>query len=291
SMIVQAVALALAAAGLHAMWNVRLKSAGDPLKATGRAMAASALWISPAGALVWLAAGRPSFPPEALLLVALSALGEFAYFNFLSAAYRRGDLSLVYPLARGTAPLLAIVAGLLLGERLSPAGYLGIALVLAGIWAVRRPSGAGAATGFALLTGAAIASYSAVNSVGTRLISPWQYGWAVWTVSATLLVLWVRFDPRRDTAPLSLDIRARVDGADRSSRLQDFTLGMMMAVPYFLVLTALSIAPLLVVAPVRESAIVLVTLWSVLRLGEREGAGLRVGGAFALLGGIVCLVV
>jgi drug/metabolite transporter (DMT)-like permease len=289
-MIVQAVVLALAAAGLHAMWNVRLKSAGDPLKATARAMAASAVLITPAGAVVWLLAGRPSFPPEALLLVVLSALGEFAYFNFLSAAYRRGDLSLVYPLARGTAPLLAIAAGIMLGERLSKAGYLGIALVLAGIWAVRRPSAAGAATGYALLTGAAIATYSAINSVGTRLISPWQYGWAVWTVSTSLLLLWVRFDPR-DTAFQGRDIKTDLRAADRSSWFQDFTLGVMMAVPYFLVLTALSLAPLLVVAPVRESAIVLVTLWSVLRLGERDGAGMRVGGALALLGGIVFLVV
>jgi drug/metabolite transporter (DMT)-like permease len=68
-------------------------------------------------------------------------------------------------------------------------------------------------------------------------------------------------------------------------------MGMMMSVPYLMVLTALSLAPLLVIAPVRESSIVLVTLWSVFRLGERREAGLRLAGAAAVVTGIALLVV
>ena len=107
----------------------------------------------------------------------------------LSAAYRRGDLSVVYPIARGTAPLLAVAIGVgLLGERLGLAGSLGVAALLAGFLLLQRPwrvlaaaraAPAGQRRGaidtailFALATGVTIATYSAIDRVGTRLIDP-----------------------------------------------------------------------------------------------------------------------
>src|SRR5947209_4391451 len=107
-----ALVLVLAAAVLHATWNILLKTSGDPLRVAGRAMTASAVLTAPLALAAWLLLGRPGF--GAWPLAALSAVLETAYLIFLSAAYRRGDLSLVYPLARGTAPLLAVLAGLLI---------------------------------------------------------------------------------------------------------------------------------------------------------------------------------
>jgi drug/metabolite transporter (DMT)-like permease len=289
-MILQAIGLALAAAVLHATWNVRLKTVGDPLRAAMKAMVASTLCVAPLGAFAWLLAGRPGLSPHAWFLVACSSLGELAYFNFLSAAYRRGNISVVYPVARGTGPVLAVLAGLALGERLSIAGYAGIAFVLAGLWVVQRPSAVGTATGFALLTGVMIAGYTAVNSLGVHAAPSWLYAWAVWTVTAALLLLWVTFAPPARLAPgMESDVPGSMD-AMRADWPQAFLMGALMSVTYFLVLTALSIAPLLVVAPVRESAIVLVTVWSVLRMGERQAAGQRVAGAVAVVCGIALLV-
>jgi drug/metabolite transporter (DMT)-like permease len=189
--ILPAIGIALAAAVLHALWNVLLKTSGDPLLTSARAAAASATLLTPIAGVAWLLDGRPGISATVWGLVALSSLGELAYFLCLSDAYRRGDLSVVYPIARGTAPLLAIPAGLLLGERLQPIAWLGVASLLAGIWIVRRPAGSSAAVFPALLTGVCIAAYSAVDRSGARLAPPWLYGWAIWAGTAVLLNLWI----------------------------------------------------------------------------------------------------
>src|SRR4051794_41876891 len=89
-------------------------------------MATAAAVICPVAIVVWLATGRPAVATSSLGLGILSGVLEAAYFGFLASAYRRGDLSLVYPLARGTAPLLAVAVGVgILGERLGVAGALG----------------------------------------------------------------------------------------------------------------------------------------------------------------------
>ena len=187
-----ALALSLAAAGLHATWNVLLKTTGDPLRTATRAMGAAVVVTSPVATLAWLLSGRPGLPPQAWLLAGLSGFAELAYLNFLSAAYRCGDLSVVYPLARGTAPLLAVPAGLvLLRERLSPLELGGVACLLVGIWAARRPVAAGPAVRPALLTGVCIATYSTIDRVGVRLAPPWLYGWVLWIDMAVLLAAWL----------------------------------------------------------------------------------------------------
>src|ERR1700680_322361 len=167
------------------MWNVLVKVGGEPMAAFQRATMLGALAATPLAAAGWLIAGRPSLPPAAAGLAALSAALELAYFWLLSTAYRRGELSVVYPIARGSAPLLAVVAGLaVLGERLAPAQLAGVALLLVGILAVTLPKTSGRATLPALLTGVAIAAYTAVDRVGVRLSTPWLYGWLLVTVLA-----------------------------------------------------------------------------------------------------------
>ncbi len=288
-MIPQALALALGAAALHATWNVRLKTTGDPFRASTRATIASAVSLLPAGCLAWLLTGRPGIPAGIWVLIILSALAELVYLILLSAAYKRGDLSHTYAVARGTAPVLAVLAGLALGERLSWHGYAGVVLVLCGLLAARPPRSAGGATRLALLTGVCIACYSTIDSVGVRHAQPWLYGWAMWSVTAVLAAVWIRAAGRRQAKRGGAAIAALGAGVQPAGWMPALIMGTMMAVPYLMVLVALSWAPLLIVAPVRESAIVLVTVWSVLRLGERERAPWRVVGAVVVLAGIVLL--
>src|SRR5437868_12146987 len=114
------VLLALVAAGLHAGWNVLLKTSGDPLPTATRALAASSAVVTPLALIAWFLTGHPNLPPLGWTVLVLSSLAELVYFIFLSRAYRLGDLSVVYPVARGSGPLVAAAAGLfILRERLS----------------------------------------------------------------------------------------------------------------------------------------------------------------------------
>ncbi|MEA2620846.1 MAG: hypothetical protein QOC97_1619, partial [Chloroflexota bacterium] len=134
------IGLVAASAVLHLAWNVRLKTAGDPLRAATIGMLAASVAIVPVGIAVWWIEGRVPLPIEGILLGIASGFVEAAYFIFLSAAYRRGDLSVVYPVARGTAPLLAVAFGVgVLGERLGVAGSVGIVLLLVGFLWLQRP--------------------------------------------------------------------------------------------------------------------------------------------------------
>jgi drug/metabolite transporter (DMT)-like permease len=186
----------------------------------------------------------------------------------------------VYPLARGTAPLLAVLIGVvLLGERLHLVAAGGLLLVLAGIWSVRRP--ASATTGVlipALATGVMIAAYTALDRVGVRLAPPWLYGWVLWLFAAILLGGYTR----------GRGLTRRAAG-ELPTLPTTVLVGALMTAAYFMVLIALSLAPLAVIAPVRESAIVLVTAWGIWRLHERRGAWLRIGGAVAIVLGIAML--
>ena len=194
------IALVLVSAGLHVAWNVRLKTAGDPLRAATVGMLAATLGIVPAGFIAWSASGRPALPIEGVALGVLSGVIEAGYFILLSAAYRRGDLSVIYPIARGTAPLLAVAVGVfVLGERLGLAGSIGVAALLAGVLILQRPwvvlrgkSSFDPSIAFALAIGVTIATYTAIDRVGARLIDPLTYAAILWVTTDIVLVLWVK---------------------------------------------------------------------------------------------------
>ena len=193
------IAIVLISAGLHVAWNVRIKTAGDPLRAATVGMIAATVGIVPLGIAAWSLAGRPALPIEGIALGVVSGAVEAVYFILLSAAYRRGDLSVVYPIARGTAPLLAVAVGVaLLGERLGVTGSIGVALLLIGFLVLQRPwqairdRGLDPSVAFALATGVSIAAYSAIDRVGARLIDPLTYAAILWVTAAALLVTWVR---------------------------------------------------------------------------------------------------
>jgi drug/metabolite transporter (DMT)-like permease len=284
--------LVAGAAVLHVTWNVLLKTAADPLRAAAVGMATAAAVICPAALVGWLVIGRPAVPTEALLLAAVSGLLEAVYFSFLAAAYRRGDLSMVYPLARGSAPLLAVAIGVIvLNERLGQIGYLGVATLLAGLLILQRPwqylqaSGrdSGGAAGFAVLTGVAIASYSAVDRVGVRSTEPWIYAGLIWAWCTVFLwgYVWA-YGRRRRHAGGSPDA-ATDDPGFRPERAAIG--GLITLAAYMLILVAFTVAPLTAVAPLRESAIVLASGWGSFRLGEATDRrdGLRRIGAAALV--------
>ena len=126
------IGLVAVSAVLHLAWNVRLKTAGDPLRAATIGMLAASVVIVPLGVAVWWLQGRAALPVEGIVLGVASGVVEAAYFILLSAAYRRGDLSVVYPVARGTAPLLAVAIGV---------GLLGRAARRGGLDRGRRAAG------------------------------------------------------------------------------------------------------------------------------------------------------
>lgn len=279
-------ALIAGAAILHVAWNVLLKTAGDPLRAAAIGMASGAALIVPAAAIGWLLIGRPPIPAEAFVLGTVSGVLEAAYFAFLAAAYRRGDLSVVYPIARGTAPLLAVAVGIgILGEQLGPAGLAGVGALLVGLLALQRPwrflRAAGRADGdpavaFAVATGVMIAAYSAVDRVGSRLVEPWLYAGMIWVSGTAFLWIWVWITGR------SHRFAARSGLLDRRRAAIG---GWITMAAYLLILFAFSVAPLTAVAPLRESAIVLASGWGTLRLGEGADRSEVIGriGASALV--------
>jgi drug/metabolite transporter (DMT)-like permease len=305
-----AIALVLTAAVLHAGWNVLLKTSGDTLWTAVRLQVIGTAILLPFGVAAWFNIGSPAVPAEALGLALVSGVLEAIYFVCLSAAYRRGALSLVYPLARGSAPLLAVIVGIvLLGEHLVPLALLGVGCLLLGILLVARPwralQAAGAehrgAIGFAFATGISIAAYSAVDRVGVRLTEPWLYGGILAVIATTILAITVVVGRRTgwlapapvvaslgDASPTPAS-RGRVASFGRDAIAGVLALG-----AYLLVLVAYSIAPLAAVAPLRESGIVLAAAWGALRMGETAGrrdtivriaaASLVVVGAITLAG-------
>jgi drug/metabolite transporter (DMT)-like permease len=145
-----ALGLALAAAGVHALWNLLLARARDPQAATAVALGIAVVAFAPVAALTWEVEG------DAVPYVVASAVLELGYFALLAAAYARAELSLVYPLARGLAPVLVlIVAVTALGAGTSAPQVAGVLAVGGGVVLVRGLSGERDATGAVLAVGVA----------------------------------------------------------------------------------------------------------------------------------------
>jgi drug/metabolite transporter (DMT)-like permease len=278
-----AVVLMLAAAACHTTWNLIFKSQPDRAEVSLGALIVGVVLLSPVLAVYPLR----DVSLEAWGLILLSGVFETAYVVALTAAYQAGDLSLVYPIARGTPALLVVpLSVLLLGESLSTAGLLGIALVVAGMVAVHLPGrlllGAWApgdrtrAVGLALLTGLMISGYSLINKLGVQRVPVPLYAALVFAVDALLLaiVLRVRGPLRWPLAP----------GRWKPA----FVIGALMIGAYAAVLSAMTQAPLAYVVATREVGIVMTTAAGVLFLGERA-TWLGIAGAASIFGGLVAI--
>ncbi|NYZ13438.1 EamA family transporter [Azospirillum sp. RWY-5-1] len=253
--------IVLFGAFLHAVWNAVVKADGDKL--------ATIVMVNAAGAGI-AAAVLPFLPqpaPESWPFLAASMVAQVVYFSLVAAAYRVGDMSQVYPLMRGTAPLLvAVASGPLMGETLSLPAWAGIVLVCGGVLGMalesgRRTGGNPAAVRFALVNALAIASYTLIDGIGVRLSgAPAAYTLWLAIITALPLLAWMRL---RHPGRLWRGTRGRwhlglLGGAG--------TLG-----SYGLALWAMTMAPVAVVAVLRESSILFATAISALVLKERIG--------------------
>ncbi len=249
---------------------------------------AAALLSLPLGLFGLLTGG---VPPLGLAAAAASGLVHAGYFVLLGAGYRRGDLSVVYPVARGSSPLLvALLASPLLGDRLSAVGWAGVAVIVAGLAlvasgglrggeAARGGTGrAGVALGLAV--GATSATYSLVDRVGVGVVAPPVY-LALQMLGASLLMTpgWTATAANR----------ARLaKAAGRRTLLLAVACAAGILGAYGLVLFAMRLAPLAYVVAGRELAIVFGTALGAFVLKERVGS-LRALGAGAVVLGVVLL--
>ncbi len=261
-----ALGLALAAAILHALWNVLLAGSRNVLAATAVALGSGVVVALPFAVATW------EVEREAVPWLAASAVLELVYFLTLAAAYQRAELSLVYPLARGGAPVLVLLGAVATGYSPASLEVLGVFAVAVGVVLVRGLRGGdrlGVLLG--LLIAAQIAGYTLVDAEGIRHASPVPY----------LLVVLV---PTAVVATL-LSGRARLRAELRPAAVLAGCGGFL---AYVLVLAALKLAPAAPVAAVRETSVLFAVVLAAPLLGERV-TRTRFAGAALVVAGVVIL--
>jgi drug/metabolite transporter (DMT)-like permease len=270
----------LFAALLHASWNAIVKSGNDTFLDT--------LMVACGAALV-AAATLPFLPPPAIEswpYLAASVILELAYYCLVAAAYRTGDLSYVYPIMRGSAPLLtALVAGFFVAERLTRGGWAGVVLISAGIlllaasqWRLGRLHVA--STLFALGNAVVICTYTLIDGMGARLSGDsFSYvGWLTALTGVTLAAfLFVRHRP---AATRRLHERWRICLLG----------GLFTWASYAIALWAMMRAPVALVAALRETSVIFGTLLAAVVLKEKFGSA-RYAAALLVCAGAVSLKV
>ena len=283
----EALLLTLTAAVLHATWNFAAKRAenGGPVFVWAYSISSSALWVPIA--LIWMI-WHPLHPHWSWLLAGfVSGMLHVAYGNLLQAGYAAGDMNLVYPLARGTGPLVTVlVAVLVLGDPTSALALVGVGLIVAGVLVIsfgrRNPASphrrrVGIAYGVA--TGVSIAAYTlwdahSVTALAIPALPYFSLGLVWQSIGLTPGAL----GRRRSTVP-------RIFGQYRREIL---VVAVLSPLAYIFVLQALTLAPVSVVAPVRETSIVIGALLSWLVLREPHPAR-RLIGSVVVLAGVAAL--
>jgi drug/metabolite transporter (DMT)-like permease len=224
-----------------------------------------------------------------LSLIVASGVIHTAYYLLLDRAYGSGDLSVVYPIARATGPLITIIIAIsFLGERPSGVALCGAALVIGGAFFLSLGAGAlegarrgiGAGIGFALLTGCTIAAYTLVDkqAVSAAAVPPLVFDWSMNLVRLAL------------TTPLALRRRTEMARAWREHRRTAIAVALLNPLSYILVLTAMVFTPVSYVAPAREISILFATLMGTQLLLEGQ-TGRRSACAGAMAVGVILLTV
>lgn len=289
-----ALALVLVAALLHALWNlVAKKSGGDHRFAFLTALGVTVLW---APAAWWFGADElPRWGAAAWGVLVASALVHVGYYLVLLRGYREADLTVVYPVARGSAPLVTVLgAVLLLGERLSLAGALGVLAVCGGVVLIaggpslwRRAHDShdarararvqrGLAWGSA--TGLLIACYSVIDGYAVKVLA---LGPVLFDYLGNVLRVPLQ-------APLVWRERATLPALWRAQWKAALTISVLGPLAYILVLYAVQMAPLSHVAPAREVSMLFAALIGGRLLGEAD-RGLRAAGAACIAVGVIAL--
>jgi drug/metabolite transporter (DMT)-like permease len=283
-----ALSLILAAALVHASWNYLLKKSGGGIGFVWLFGALStALYFPLAITLVFYQSVTIS--STGLSLIVASGVIHTAYYLLLDRAYRSGDLSVVYPIARATGPLITIIIAIsFLGERPSALALCGAALMIGGAFFLSLGAGAlegarggiGAGIGFALLTGCTIAAYTLVDkqAVSAAAVPPLVFDWSMNLVRLAL------------TTPLALRRRTEMARAWREHRRTAIAVALLNPLSYILVLTAMVFTPVSYVAPAREISILFAALMGTQLLLEGQ-TGRRSACAGAMAVGVILLTV
>lgn len=260
---VEVAALVLLAAVLHASWNVLVKIGGDRLLVQTTIIGTGSLLC--ALLLPWVEPPAPASWP----FIFGSVVIHNAYFFFLLRSYAHGDLSQVYPIARGTSPLVvALLAVPLAGEHLSPTDFVGVTLVTAGIASLAsgRPAGGdGRAIRYALVTGLLIAAFTLVDGLGIRRAGN-PLSFILWMQAFEVVPLGIYVLARRRDR-----VRAFLAVTGRSGVLGGALGGLMAVTAYGIVLWAYSRATLAPVSALRETSVIMAAAFGSLRLGEPFG--------------------
>ena len=276
--------LILVSAGFHVVTHVALKMSRDRSAFVWWMLLWAGILYLPIPLLGWA-----SIPPIGWGLMAFSAVFEAGYFAAIALAYRGADLSVVYPLARGTAPVLLLLWSLVfLNESLTVGGVLGILMITAGLYAVNLPRlGAWreplralrrAGPRWALAAGACTSAYTAIDKVGITHVPPLLYTYLALWMSLVLLTPWtVRLVGRKG-------LREEL----RSSRGATALAGFTTLAAYGLVLLAMSRGvPAAYAGALREISVVFGAAYGVFVLKEQGGPMRILGAGFVALGAVM----
>lgn len=268
------VALVLFAAALHAAWNTLIKISGDRV-------AVMAL-VTLAGSLISLAflpfVDPPS--PESWPFLALTILLHTGYHFFLPVAYDHGDLGQVYPIARGSAPILVTVGALVFaGEVLPPLAIMGVVCLAAGVMALTFEGTGGVirnprAVFYALGTGVCIAAYTLVDGLGARQAGS-VLGFAVWlTIGDGLLTFFLALIWKKGA----------IWRVARDHPVAGLAGGAMQVGAYWIIIWALALAPMGMVSALRETSVLFAALISIFLLKEGFGVWRFISAGLVALG-------
>lgn len=279
-----AAALVLTAAVLHAAWNFWAKRAGGGPVFLWLIMSLATVLYAPV-VVAFCVVTRPALGIVESVFIAGSALIHVGYFLMLLRGYREGDLSLVYPLARGTGPTLTtIVAIALLGERPTGPALFGSALVIAGVIVLSRGGGSTSRENlrksllFGVLTGCFIAGYTVWDkySVGVLMIPPLVLEYGSILIRAVIL------------SPYACRDRGEVAKVWRAHRREAFAVALLSPLAYLLVLVAMVFTPVSYVAPLREVSVLIAVALGAGLLKEGHGISRALAGGL-IVAGVVCL--
>jgi drug/metabolite transporter (DMT)-like permease len=266
-------ALVMAAAVLHATWNALLKGAGD--RAVMLALISLGHVIP--GVILAMFVSQPSI--RSVPFIVASTIIHWGYYVFLNIAYRFGDLSFVYPIARGAAPILVAIGAFIWADEQMPLlGWIAIGTVSGGIFllaAVRNADPRALAA--ALVTSLIIATYSVVDGIGIRL-SGSPLGYVAWLFMAEIfVVIFIAFTRW-----------PRVQATSARTLMLGMVGGGLSGLAYAMVLYAKTLAPLGVVSALRETSVIFAALFGILWFHERP-IGRRLLAAGVVAFGIILL--
>ncbi|MBM2803480.1 MAG: EamA family transporter [Deltaproteobacteria bacterium] len=285
-MTIGALILILAAAVIHATWNLLNKQASGHPTFTWLVAVLSAAFYAPATITI-IEIWQLKIGSVEVGMMAGSAALHTAYFVLLNQGYRAGDLSLVYPLARGSGPLLSSIAAIIfLGERPSLIAMAGVLLIIGGVLVLAgnlsqlRHSDNRSAVGYALTTGLFIAAYTLWDkqAVSRFAIAPIVMDWGANVGRAALLT------------PYALKFSDQAVNEWRKHKFEAIAIAILIPLSYILVLTAMQFTPVSYVAPAREISILIGTAMGARLLAEGD-APRRLGAACAMVLGVVALAI